>query len=69
MVDCVAEEELCSMCQVSIAVDKDGHVLSTHMEGAGAVPYKEVKSIVQVRWALIRVILTPFIYVDCSGSG
>ena len=69
MVDCVVEEELCSTCQVSVAVDKDGHVLSTHMEGVGAVPYKEVKSIIQVRWALIRVMLTPFFCVDCTGSG
>ena len=48
MVDCSVEEELCSSCQVSLAVDVSGHVLSTNVEGTGAIPYKKISSIIMV---------------------
>lgn len=53
MVDCSVEEELCSSCQLSVAVDQEGRVLSTSMEGGGAIPYTKVSSILMVCEAVI----------------
>ena len=49
VVDCTQEEELCSNCHLSLAIDRDGNVLSTVMEGEGALPYTKMGDIVAVR--------------------
>ena len=46
--DCTLEEELCSSCHVSLAIDKKEYVLSTVMEGEGALPYGKIGSIIAV---------------------
>lgn len=63
MVDCTIEEELCSNCQISIAVDQAGHVLSTSMEGVGSIPYGKMSSIIMVgvAEALRLIIIYPII--------
>lgn len=47
MVDCSVEEELCSSCQLSVAVSKDG-VLCTSLEGGGGIPYTQMNDIIEV---------------------
>ena len=48
VVDCTQEEEVCSSCHISFAIDQDGQVLSTCMEGEGALPYNKISSIIAV---------------------
>lgn len=48
VVDCGLEEELCSSIHLRFAVDNSGHVLSTSMEGVGAVPYGQVSTVIKV---------------------
>lgn len=46
--DCTQEEELCGSCHISLAVDKEGNVLSTSMSGPGAVPYNQINDVIKV---------------------
>lgn len=66
MVDCTLEEELCSSCHISLAVDRTGRVLCTNMEGGGAVPYGKVNSIVKVR-NNITSMSVPLLSLSLSG--
>lgn len=49
MVDCTVEEEQCSECHISLAVDKDGHILATSMEGLGGIPYTKINDVIKVK--------------------
>lgn len=57
VVDCALEEELCSGSQLRFAVDRDGHVLSSSMEGAGSVPYSDLSSIIKMALEVAEEIL------------
>ena len=52
VVDCSVEEELCSSCQLSAAVSKDG-ILSTSLEGGGGIPYDQLNDIIEVSLTIV----------------
>ena len=53
------EEELCSSCRLSLAVDCDGNVLTTTMEGNGGIPYQKLNDVIKVQ----RTLILPYTFV------
>ena len=48
VVDCNLEEELCSSCRLSLAIDKEGRILSSRTEGVGGIPYTLIEDVIKV---------------------
>lgn len=64
MVDCSLEEELCSSCQLMLAVDKHGRILSTSMEGVRGIPYNKINDVIQVHITVVLINIVISVYLQ-----
>lgn len=46
--DASHEEEACSTCQLSVAVDTKGKLCGILKEGSGSIPYKQYTAVITV---------------------
>ena len=48
LVDASLEEEACSTSRLSLAVNKDGNIVSVTKDGTGGIPYGKMNDIISV---------------------
>ena len=48
VVDCGVEEELCSSCHLTFALNTDGHLLSSNLEGVASICHAHLTTLTQV---------------------
>ena len=48
LVDTSLEEETCSTSRLSLAVNKDGNIVSVTKDGTGGIPYGKMNDIISV---------------------